>query len=363
MSSDLNLCVWDLEGPLSHVDFAAELFKLLEERINRPKLDEFFQMVSNYDDYLIENPEVLRSLNVSSYEPGDTLRLLAPFYAYYFTHEELVAISKRNPGLIPGVKQAITELKGKWEVYIISTSYTQHAYNIASLIGVPVDHVYCTLFPVEELKKELGSINEAIDVLIDQIFPMYLKKGLEAVVDDLNNFFFKSKTSYNRTMMRVKVRGGRRKEQAMVDIAEKHRIPLSEIIAVGDSITDMNMLSRVKKEGGIAISFNGNQYSIPKANIAVTSPNQMGSIPVFENHDDIWNWLSEWQSQYESFKGNPGKIPEGLVSHETRKYFIKENFVPRIDNLKDIDDKSLKEIIKLQKEMRSKVRGWVGSLG
>ncbi len=359
----MKLTVWDLEGPISYVDFAADLFKKLEERLNRSNLDLFYQMISNYDDYLIENPQVIHSLGVESYEPGDTLRLLAPFYAYYFTDEELITLSKSNPGLIPGSVEVFKRLYESWRVYVISTSYTQHAYNIASLIGLPLENVYCTDFPVKDLKNTLGDITFAVQILIDTIFPKYISEGLTGVLDDLNEFFFKTCSKYTETMMKVTVRGGRRKEKAMLEIAEKHGYPLNQLIAVGDSITDINMLKRVRDEGGVAVSFNGNQYSVPNANIAVTSPNQMGSYLLFENYDRIWDWLQEWCREYPNFKNNPERIPSHLISESTKKYFIQHNFIPRIDDLRDADSNLINEVVNVQKDMRKKVRGWVGVLG
>jgi energy-converting hydrogenase A subunit R len=359
----LKVCVWDLEGPISHVDFAAEIFKMLETRINRSDLDNFFHMISNYDDYLIENPSIISELDVDSYEPGDTLRLLAPFYIYYFSNEELKTISKNNPGLVPGSKDIMNKLKKEWDIYIISTSYTQHAYNIASLVGIPNRHVFCTEFPITSLKEDIQNIDYAIENLIDTIFIKYKKSNLESVIDDLNNFFFKKKSSYRKVMMEIKVRGGRRKESAMVEIANNLNIPISEIIAIGDSITDMNMLKRVRKEGGIAISFNGNQYSIPHANIAVTSPNQMGSLPIFRNDSRIWDFLDDWNNSYNTFLDNPLNIPSKLISKDIKQYFIEKNFVPRLDNLRNATNEKKTVILELQKEMRKKVRGWVGDLG
>lgn len=359
----LKLCVWDLEGPISYVDFAADLFRKLESKMNKPELSRFYQMISNYDDYLIENPSTIRTLKVESYEPGDTLRLLAPFYIYYFSEDELVKISRDNPGLVPGSRDIIQKLLETWRVYIISTSYTQHAYNIASEIGLSKESVYCTDFPLNELKKQLGEIDDAIHTLIEVVFPEYLEHGLESVIDDLNTFFFKSKSNYNRVMMKVTVRGGKRKEEAMVQIASRLNYPLNRVVATGDSITDIDMLNRVRKEGGVAVSYNGNQYSLPNANIAVTSPNQMGSYPIYENHDNIWEWLKKWELNYPDFKDNPEKIPRGLISDGTRRYYVENSFVPRIDDLRDLSPADKETVLKEQKDMRRKVRGWVGILG
>ncbi len=361
----MNVCAFDMEGPLSFTDFAAEICKLLGPRLKYEKLDEFFYMVSNYDDYLIENPDIVKDLAIKSYEPGDTLKLLAPIYVSFFTDVELVEISQQNIGLIPGSKEAIKNLKSNWDISIISTSYTQHAHNVAEALGIPLDHVYCTTLDIEETRNDIKNIEEHLQILIDTIFKKYLEKDsqLDVVIDDLNQFFWKKESDYVKAMNRIQVRGGRRKEAAVVEVAEKMSYPISEMIATGDSITDKDMLRRVNEEGGIAISFNGNQYSIPHANIAVTSPDLMGVIPIFSNKDDIWNFLEKWETQYSNFADAPKQIPEELIDKTLKEYYIRQNFIPRIDNLKDASSSKKEKVIKFQKEMRKRVRGWFGNLG
>ncbi len=360
----MNVCAFDMEGPLSFTDFAAEICKLLGPRLKYERLDEFFQMVSNYDDYLIENPEIIKELRIRAYEPGDTLKLLAPIYVSFFTDPELVEISKKNIGLIPGSIETIKTLKKDWDVSIISTSYTQHAHIVAQELGIPLDHVYCTMLDVS-LKDEIKNIENHLQILIEDVFTKYLKKDsqLDVVIDDLNQFFWKQDSDYVRVMNKIFVRGGHRKEAAVVEISEKLAVPISEMIATGDSITDKDMLRRLKEEGGIAISFNGNQYSIPHANIAVTSPNLMGVMAIFMNKDRVWDFLENWERQYPEFMDEPKRIPENLIEKSLKEYYIQNNFVPRINNLKDASQEKKDQIIKYQKEMRKTVRGWFGALG
>ncbi|NVM53704.1 MAG: HAD hydrolase family protein [Candidatus Helarchaeota archaeon] len=360
----MKVCAFDMEGPLSFTDFAAEICKLLGPRLKYEKLDAFFAMVSNYDDYLIENPNMIKELGIKSYEPGDTLKLLAPIYISYFTDKELVEISKKNIGLIPGSIETINRLKEDWDISIISTSYTQHAHNVAQELGIPLDHVYCTSLDVT-LRNEIKNIEEHLQVLIDTIFKKYLEKNsqLEVVIDDLNQFFWKKASDYVNVMNKIFVRGGHRKEAALVEISEKLSVPISEMIATGDSITDKDMLRRLNEEGGIAISFNGNQYSIPHANIAVTSPNLMGVMAIFQNRENVWDFISDWETEYPTFAENPNKIPEKFIEKSLKDYFIQNKFVPRINNLKTSSTTEKEKIIGFQKEMRKKVRGWFGALG
>ncbi|NHI91178.1 MAG: hypothetical protein EAX96_01660 [Candidatus Lokiarchaeota archaeon] len=364
---DKNICAWDLEGPISWVDFAAALFPLMEIKLKGKKhLDKFFEMISNYDDFLVDYPKEAKKAGVSNYQPGDTLRLLAPFYVYFFTNEELKQISQSNPGLIPGIDFTMNYLKEKWEIFVISTSYTQHAHNIANLLNIKLDNIYCTTLNLDKLKAELYDFDKYSKILLDEIFQKYLKKNLALmdVIDDLNTFFWKDEeSSYVKVMNQVIVRGGKRKEEAVIKISENTGVPIKDIIVIGDSITDKNMLACVTNEKGIAVSFNGNLHSLPHASIACTTPNSVGILPIFQHQENIWSFLEEWQKAYKLFKEKPKIIPNGMIDKKIKDYFIRQNFTPRLDDLRSIHDKGLKEILTLQVKMRKQLRGWMGNLG
>jgi energy-converting hydrogenase A subunit R len=279
---------------------------------------------------------------------------------------ELKSIAKNHLGIIPGAIKTIETLKKDWDVYIISTSYTQFAYQVAKELGVPIDHVYCTNLDVDSFKDNIKGLKERINVLLDAIFPKYLESGKDfgKIVDDLNEFFWANKSSsYNQIMKQVVVRGGKQKELAIEDISDRTDCEVREIIATGDSITDINMLGRIIKENGIAISFNGNNYSLPAANIAVTTSNVMGILPVFFNQYQIWEFITFWEENFEEYKKDLNKIDEKYVPKFLKQYFMENNFLPRINDLRNLSDKQKEDLIEIQKEMRKKVRGWVGGLG
>jgi len=134
------------------------------------------------------------------------------------------------------------------------------------------------------------------------------------------------------------------------------------MIALGDSITDINMLQRIKDENGIAVSFNGNRFSIGRANIAVTTPNSLGVLPIFQEKHNIKEFLEKWETEYEDYQDNPKKIKNGLISNEAKKFFTKYNFLPEFVDLTNKSKDQLNKIILRQENMRKKVRGWTGKL-
>ena len=364
-----NICLFDLEGPISTLDFAAELGKILSKKpsLNLQNYDmaAFFRMISNYDDYLIDVAGVKEKLNILDYQPGDTLRLLAPLYVACYSDNELITLAKSNLGLLPGCKKLMSVLHKMWDIYVISTSYSHFAYNVTSALGIPRDHVYCTHMNIKELKEGLTTVESSVDILIKEIFQKYLdnNKNLDSVIEDLNIFFWKGKESdYINVMNKVEVRGGKRKEIAVEEISRRTHTEISEMIALGDSITDIDMLKRLKDDGGIAVSFNGNRYSVERSTIAVSTTNSLGVLPIFQAKDEITHFLTEWEDKFDSFQNNPRNIINGLISKECKEFFIKYNFLPEIVNLTDKSREQLKHITLRQEKMRKIVRGWAGIL-
>lgn len=361
---------WDLEGPISIIDFAAELGKKLNKKLeldlHEYNMGEFFTMISKYDDYIIEVPGVKEKLNIPEYQPGDTLRLLAPLYASCFTDEELVSLAKNNLGLLPGCRELMKILRKNWNIFVISTSYSHFAHRVTAALKIPKDHVYCTEFNIQKLKKSFLDIEDAVNVLTQKIFKKYLmnNKDLNSIVEDLDEFFWiNSESDYVRIMNQIKVRGGKRKELAIEEISRITEMPISEMIALGDSITDINMLQRVNDENGIAVSFNGNKFSVERANVALTTTNSLGVLPIFQANKNLKDFLEHWEYNFKNFQKNPKNIPNDLISKECKEYLIKYNFIPEIIDLTNKSKEQLKEVILRQENMRKFIRGWVSKLG
>ncbi|MFX1570109.1 MAG: HAD hydrolase family protein [Promethearchaeota archaeon] len=370
MNTKKLVCCWDLEGPISIIDFAAELGKNLNKKLGLNLLEydmaEFFTMISNYDDYIIDVTGVKEQLNIPEYQPGDTLRLMAPLYASCYTDEELINKARSNMGLLPGCKELMKILHKDWDIFVISTSYTHFAHNVTKALEIPRDHVYCTDFNIKNLKKGITNIEEAINVLIKKIFKKYLTNGkdLNSIIEDLNEFFWLgSESDYIKIMNKVIVRGGRRKELAVEEISKRTGISISEMIALGDSITDINMLHRLNDEGSTAISFNGNKFSVKQANVALTTPNSLGALPIFQEFKDLDNFLEVWELNFLKFENDPNNIPNDLISNQCKELFLKYNFIPEIINLKNKSNEQIKAIILRQEKMRKFMRGWASDLG
>ncbi len=350
----LKLSVFDLEGPLSPADHAALASKRVGEIIGSKNFEKVFEMLSKYDDYLVENPEIQKELNLGEYNPGDTLRLIAPFLAYYLNNSDLVDISNKTK-LTKGARETIYDLKrNNQNIFVISTSYQQHAYNISSKLDIDTSNVFCTKFDINKLKEKVSK--DLILELQDSIFQKYKRAGIGTVLGDLNTYFWmQNKDIFSQ----ISVCGGANKARSLQKIINFTSKNMDQVMVVGDSITDMFMLKDAKEGGGFAISFNGNNYSTKNANIVVVSPTLYAIYLVYKlgnfKNIDIWQDSVGFSMLVDS-------IPKNLISKNVYNYFKKLGMAPIIYNLDNASNSDIEKLIKKQKEMRLKVRGWAGSL-
>jgi energy-converting hydrogenase A subunit R len=80
-----------------------------------------------------------------------------------------------------------------------------------------------------------------------------------------------SEMESGRMMENVVPVGGEEKAKMVNSIIEATEFGFERAIYVGDSITDVEALRLVGREGGLSVSFNGNRYAVESAEVAVIS--------------------------------------------------------------------------------------------
>lgn len=339
---------FDLEGPISPQDNAYEVLGLARDG------GRVFEVISKYDDILtLEGRE--------NYEPGDTLKLIVPFLLHNQISEcDIVDVSK-DAGLVPGVKEVISKLMSDGEeVYIISTSYEQHAHNIARQVGVEGKRVACTKMPLDDYHlqfpdEDMEVVAGAQEKILNELYP---GDDEQKVKTELDRFFFGTlqKGRLGEIFNEVTVCGGARKVDAMMKFAGDS--DLRDAIAVGDSITDFKMLETIKEKGGLAVAFNGNEYSIPYADIAVATLDQRFLLPIIQAFKE-----GGGEGAIDAAGRLGGAAPEEILKEmppEVAETIPKDIKPPQyhIISSSDVD-----EIIKIHKEYRTLMRGAAGKLG
>jgi predicted HAD superfamily phosphohydrolase len=267
--------ITDCEGPITKNDNAAELADACI-----PRGDRFFAKISLYDDYLAE---VVRK---PGYKAGDTLRLILPFFkAFGLDNHTMIKFSRRNIQMIPQADCMLREILDIMPAYIVSTSYSPYIRAVCEALAFPFMNTFSTAVSLDDYdlkdneKKLLKDLHTRILDLPDFSIPSSAKSADDLSDNDretvaqLDEIFWTTLPGMeiNRIIEEVNPVGGHEKALSIKKIVSVEGAELRDVIYVGDSITDVEAFRMVKAAGGMALSFNGNDWAVREASFAVTS--------------------------------------------------------------------------------------------
>jgi len=267
--------VTDCEGPVSKNDNAFELTSHFV-----PDGDRFFALISRYDDILAD------IVKKPGYKAGDTLRLILPFLrAYGATNREMKKYSSENILLVPGADETLRFVRSLMPSFIVSTSYEHYISVLCDAVGFPKENAYSTRLNIDRYDLGEGEVRR-LKALKDEISKMPfieipanakslndLPQESQSTIGRLDEIFWReiSAMESGRMLAEVNPVGGFEKANAVKAIVGKVGTDMSDIMYVGDSITDVDPFRLVRDGGGLTVSFNGNNYAIREAEIAVLS--------------------------------------------------------------------------------------------
>jgi energy-converting hydrogenase A subunit R len=334
--------VSDCEGPISANDNAFELAGHFIEDGER-----FFQIVSHYDDILAD--EIKRP----GYNAGSTLKLILPFLkAYGATNQNMKDFSQANVLLIPGARATLGLLQFIMPTYIVSTSYEPYIRALCDLTNFSFNQCYCTRLDLDS--HPLGNTDQ------EKLRQFRLSIVDNPDFDNLERIFWEElpEMEIYSLVEEVKPVGGEAKKEAVLDIMEKRGFQASGLMYVGDSITDVQPLNFAKENGGIALSFNGNEFALDNASIAAISDNTVITSVIadlFNRYD-----LKVVQDFTLSFE----KDPEKAVQEHPLNPQLASKLAETNTRLEMVTENNLEELKEESNKFRKKVRGEsIGGLG
>lgn len=333
--------VTDCEGPLSINDNAYEISDYFI-----PEGGEFFSILSNYDDMLVEK-------NTEGYLAGSTLKLILPFFkAYGITEKDLIEFSEDNINMVDGAYQMISYVQNIMPCYIVSTSYNQYIKALCDKTCFNYENTYSTQLELD--KYDLNNKEQ------DSLISIHENILFDSSFDNINHLFTKiiSKMEINNLIDSITPVGGIGKRNAILDIVEKNNYEPSNLMYSGDSITDCEALEYAKENDGISISFNGNIHSINSAAISITSTNNLILAliaDIFNNKgtSGVYDFISEY---------NENSL-ETILNYSTNKEISQELLVNKA-SIDIITENNIEELNNQSKKIRNIVRGQkIGNLG
>jgi energy-converting hydrogenase A subunit R len=328
-----------------------------------------------YDDYLVD---VVKKEN---YKAGNTLKLILPFFVVEnIKNGDMIDFSQNNIYSVADSKFLLTYLKEAMNTYIVSTSYGQYIEALCNYINFPFQNTYHTQLDVDgatnfnqsDAKSKTVGVKSPkfIEELkkVEEFRKIILEHGDESE-DDFNvlyDIFFNEfpKLEINKYIESVKTVGGKGKQIAVEDIVEKLDLGQGSIIYMGDSITDVEPLQYARDNGGLSVSFNGNDYPLNVAEIAVISNHTIVSSILIDLHsrfdkEYVLDFIREYSQKGPNAAFEDFEVDYSLIEEFEKVFYNKEAPIIEI-----ITDDNRDYLLKLSKEMRNSIRGKdIGGLG
>ena len=342
--------ITDCEGPLTLNDNAFEMSAHFIEDGGQ-----LFKILSLYDDYLVD---VVKKEN---YKAGNTLKLILPFFVCEnIKNSDLIDFSQNNIYAVNDSKFLLSYLMKSMNTYIVSTSYGQYIEALSNYMEFPFKNTFYTKVDVDALTltdEEMEKIREFKQKILeepenyelfDEIFFSEIPKM--GIYDDIK---------------KINVVGGQGKKLAIDEIIMRDNIDEGEILYIGDSITDVEPLEFARKNNGISISFNGNEYPLKVAEIAIVSPSAVTTCVIADIYsntcrDDVLTFIKEY-NDCDNLKELFEKYD---VDSEIEEKFFDVFSDGKYPIISIIDDENYEDILKVSKDMRNNIRGEdIGGLG
>ena len=354
----------DCEGPISRNDNA---FEITAHFI--PNGDKLFTLISKYDDVLAD------VLKKPDYSAGSTLKLIVPFLkAYGVTDGQIEEFSAQNIILVANSKDTLQHVRTVASAFIVSTSYEHYIRALCKALEFPYENTYCTKlsldkYAVTEQKKiRLKELAKEIAYMSMIVIPPAAKKIEDfssidqETIGRLDTIFWSEMVCMNlgTIFSEVTTVGGSQKAAAIEDAVAKLHVPLEDVMYVGDSITDVEALQLVRGNRGLTVSFNGNNYALRNAEVAVLSENNIVTAIIADvfcrkGKQAALNLVENWNLQ--SLERN-GVVSLSLLDHLFTLY---PQALPKVQI---VTAENMELLTKESSEVRKKVRGeTVGKLG
>ena len=244
-------------------------------------------------------------------------------------------------------------------IYIVSTSYGQYIEAVSDYMDVPFENTFYTNVDID-----------CLELTPDEIQKVTEFKGLILENPDdykmFDDIFFNqiAKMGIYEKIKDIKVVGGQGKKLAIDDIIKRDSINTDELLYIGDSITDVEPLEFARKNNGISISFNGNEYPLKVAEIAIVSPSALTTAVianVYAKNDK--DKVLEFINDYNISNDLKNLFDDYSIDEEIKNKFF-EVFAENYPLIQIITDDNYENILKISKDMRNNIRGQdIGGLG
>jgi len=295
LSGKPKVLITDGEGPIVFKDLGRDI------SARRHPLGVFlFDALSLYNACIAET----RGPNQS----GETLALLVPHLLTHQVTDNHLSEEARITTFAKGVEEYLRKIKENgWQVRIISTAYFHLWQETGPKLGIPQHHIASTELSLADLEGPWNANSDLTKAVLEvESFIGYhqnqIRRAIQSFrdgaslvdifceIDVMRKLGARLDTLYYRTLpsegynplRAVEVVSGERKVQRAIGFMQELGAESSNVVYIGDSITDDQVLKFIKESGGLAIAENGDIFAIRNASIAIASEDLSHKVDLLE---------------------------------------------------------------------------------
>ena len=335
-------------------------FELCREFI-QPHGDRFYRQVRRYGDYLVEVPKR------PGYQSGDLLKLILPFLkAQGLTNAQIEAYSRQNVTLTPGAEGAFKFLHSRGlPIFAISTGYRPFAEAAGLKLGFKKERIVATAFDLDRYRLSAGEAGELTRLQEEIVAAPAIELPPEAAPADLPDPAAETVAALDRIfwerlpaleigalVQEVNPIAGPEKAKAVTESLTETKLPMADMVYVGDNLTDVQAFEAVRAGGGLAISFNGSRAAVHAAEVIVVADSAW-PIAMLIAIVQLWGkeGVLEVACPETRAKSRCLVLPEAVIEP------IAMGLEGRLFNLYDQSAENLDQVVEESEAMRAKLRG------
>jgi energy-converting hydrogenase A subunit R len=134
---------------------------------------------------------------------------------------------------------------------------------------------------------------------------------------------------------------------------------IEDLVYFGDSITDVEALNLVSENGGLAVSFNGNQYAVKNSEVVILSNSNLVTAII----SDLFCKFGKEKTIEMLEKWNAPTLKKSNLNKDLLSLFL-NNYGDKLPKVKILTPKNTNLLIKESNAFRKSVRGEaIGRLG
>lgn len=343
----------DGEGPV--------VFKDLARDISQKRLPNcLFDTISMWVVHNSESP-------ISPFEPGDTLSLLVPHLLLHNVTDDDLLQESFSIRIANGAENHLRSLRQEgWQIRIVSTAYSHLWQMVGPRIGIEKDHIASTTLNLAALRNQYFDgrvakrIREAEEIIEEQsskvkasiedfkdgvtLSEIFQQPHMVEISNTFDELYFSNLPNYDFPPLDVvSAIGGERKVDAIKKFSQELNVSPSDLIYVGDSITDDRAHKFITESKGLSIAVNGDKFALRNSIIAIATEDMQSIKPIIDR------WVKD------GIDGVTKYVAEGQFVSGSKER--NGHFAQRLARCSIVTPECIDSAVAVHREARARIRG------